>query len=66
MKRWQTQQNFAELFSGFDSDGETLDVQSYGVSMTTLEEVFLKIGEEDEVEEEETGERVGEHTSNKF
>ena len=41
-------------------------MQSYGVSMTTLEEVFLKIGEEDEVEEEETGERVGEHTSNEF
>ncbi len=30
-----------------------LGITSYGVSMTTLEEVFLHLGEEEEVEEDE-------------
>ena len=29
-----------------------MGIQSYGVSMTTLEEVFLKLGEEEEEEDE--------------
>jgi len=44
-------------------EAEQLDVQSFGVSMTTLEEVFLKIGEEDEGEEEEGTE---EHRGREF
>lgn len=39
--------NFASLFGAIeDSIGEgTLGIKSYGISMTTLEEVFLKMGE---------------------
>uniref|UniRef100_H2YP10 ABC transporter domain-containing protein n=1 Tax=Ciona savignyi TaxID=51511 RepID=H2YP10_CIOSA len=39
---------FAGLFADLESKGENLEIQSYGVSMTNLEEVFLRIGEEDE------------------
>ncbi|XP_072168499.1 cholesterol transporter ABCA5-like [Diadema setosum] len=51
--------NFAGMFEHLEkSDGaggatasQAMGIQTYGVSMTTLEEVFLKIGEEAEVEE---------------
>ena len=47
------------MFQDFEENSEELGVKSFGVSMTTLEEVFLKIGEEEEAEEEnkENGER---------
>ena len=32
---------------------EQLGIQSYGISMTTLEEVFLKLGEDEKVEKED-------------
>ena len=35
---------FSEFFTNFDEHLEELDVQSYGISISTLEEVFLKIG----------------------
>eukprot|EP00040_Diaphanoeca_grandis_P001266 m.17961 g.17961 ORF g.17961 m.17961 type:complete len:1760 (+) comp11765_c0_seq1:218-5497(+) len=36
---------FASLFADLDSNLATLGIQSYGCSVTTLEEVFLKVGE---------------------
>lgn len=36
--------NFKEFFADFDGDLEMLDIQSYGMSVTTLEQVFLEIG----------------------
>nr|CAB3219613.1 ATP-binding cassette sub-family A member 5-like [Phallusia mammillata] len=39
---------FSELFNDLERRGENLNVQSFGVSMTTLEEVFLRIGEDEE------------------
>ncbi|XP_065189363.1 ATP-binding cassette sub-family A member 9-like [Sycon ciliatum] len=47
---------FAGLFSYLEEDSagrpmsEQLGIQSYGISMTTLEEVFLKLGENEEAE----------------
>lgn len=35
---------FKEFFNELDSNLETLGIRSYGVGITTLEEVFLKIG----------------------
>jgi len=37
---------FKEFFSLFDSKLEELSVHSYGITVTTLEEVFLKAGED--------------------
>ena len=36
--------SFKDFFADFDNDLEELDIQSYGISITTLEQVFLKIG----------------------
>jgi len=33
------------LFEKLDESLKTLDIESYGISITTLEEVFLKIAE---------------------
>ncbi|XP_072019069.1 cholesterol transporter ABCA5-like [Amphiura filiformis] len=54
--------NFAGLFEALENKDDTgvsstamaLGIQSYGISMTTLEEVFLKIGEEAEEEDDAT------------
>ena len=35
---------FKEFFTDFDNDLAQLDIQTYGVSVTTLEQVFLEIG----------------------
>ena len=35
---------FKDFFTNFDNDLESLDIQTYGVSVTTLEQVFLEIG----------------------
>ena len=35
--------NFQKLFETFDNEKQKLDVVNYGVSVTTLEEVFLKV-----------------------
>lgn len=35
--------NFTTFFQKFDDEMESLGIISYGVSITTLEEVFLKI-----------------------
>jgi ATP-binding cassette, subfamily A (ABC1), member 3 len=38
---------FKEFFNKFDSDLDSVDIRSYGISVTTLEEVFLKVGHGD-------------------
>lgn len=46
---------FSELFSEIEreiSSKGSLGISSYGVSMTTLEEIFLKLGEEEEAAKE--------------
>ena len=40
-------QYFAEFFKKFDQELPNLDVSSYGISMITLEEVFLKVEDND-------------------
>ena len=44
---WQlpfsTSPNFPDLFDEFDKGMDTLGLESYGMSVTTLEEVFIKI-----------------------
>eukprot|EP01083_Nonionella_stella_P193084 713453_1 len=45
---------FSTLFDTLDDNKQALSIKSYGVSVTTLEEVFLKIGHDrDEGDEEE-------------
>ncbi|XP_060587751.1 cholesterol transporter ABCA5-like isoform X2 [Ruditapes philippinarum] len=48
---------FSELFSTLEnpSTGKSLGVKNFGVSMTTLEEVFLKLEEEIDIEVDDTG-----------
>lgn len=43
---------FKSFFAKLDENIEQLGISSYGVGITTLEEVFLKIGKHDEDEEE--------------
>lgn len=45
-----------EFFEEFDQNLESLDILSYGVSITTLEEVFLKIN--DELEQDEGAAKI--------
>lgn len=35
---------FKTFFANFDYDLSSLDILSYGISVTTLEEVFLRVG----------------------
>ncbi len=35
---------FHSLFNDLELKGKTCGIESYGISMTTLEEVFLKLG----------------------
>ena len=37
---------FPDLFDRLESDSVPLGVESYGVSVTTMEEVFMKVGED--------------------
>mmetsp|Transcript_30475 Transcript_30475/g.46693 ORF Transcript_30475/g.46693 Transcript_30475/m.46693 type:complete len:328 (+) Transcript_30475:2074-3057(+) len=43
---------FKQFFAEFDENLAELGINSYGVGITTLEEVFLKIGHGEEVEQE--------------
>ncbi|XP_066910613.1 phospholipid-transporting ATPase ABCA3-like [Clytia hemisphaerica] len=45
---------FEELFTEIESNREELGIASYGASVTTLEEVFIKVGDEHTKEDEET------------
>lgn len=50
----ETASRFPEFFAHLDEVKESMGIDSYGISLTTLEEVFLRIGlEEKEREEEE-------------
>lgn len=40
--------NFKDFFGRFDGELEKLGIRSYGISVTTLEEVFLKVGHGDD------------------
>ena len=46
---------FKVFFKNFDNDLEKLKVLAYGVSITTLEDVFMKVGmlDDDELKAEE-------------
>jgi len=37
--------NFSTLFKGIDEKMSLLKIQSYGISITTLEEVFLRVAD---------------------
>ncbi|XP_033122032.1 ATP-binding cassette sub-family A member 5-like [Anneissia japonica] len=57
---------FADLFRELEAENangveasKSMGIQSYGVSMTTLEEVFLKIGEEADLEKEREQDGLG-------
>lgn len=49
---------FSEFFSKLDQELGKLAIDSYGVSLTTLEEVFLRIGLEDKIERDEEDNRT--------
>ena len=42
----ESSQNFSTLFSQLEERHEELGIASYGASMTTMEEVFMKVGTE--------------------
>ncbi|XP_071081916.1 phospholipid-transporting ATPase ABCA3-like [Haliotis cracherodii] len=44
--------NFVALFTEIESRAKELGITSFGTSATTMEEVFLKAGEEEQVEEQ--------------
>ncbi len=44
---------FAAFFAELDEYKDGLGIDSYGVALTTLEEVFLRIGLEDKIERDE-------------
>lgn len=39
---------FKDFFTQFDRELDSLEIRSYGISVTTLEEVFLRVGEGDD------------------
>ena len=49
--------HFPEFFAHLDANKEEIGIESYGVSLTTLEEVFLRIGMEERIEREEEDEK---------
>ena len=40
--------SFEALLDDLEKNSEKLNIDSYGISITTLEEVFLKVGEKNE------------------
>ncbi len=53
---------FPGLFEALETQGDDtssaasgMGIQSYGIAMTTLEEVFLKLGEEEDEDEDKEG-----------
>uniref|UniRef100_A0A452UE04 P-type phospholipid transporter n=1 Tax=Ursus maritimus TaxID=29073 RepID=A0A452UE04_URSMA len=51
---------FVELFHEIDDRLSDLGISSYGISETTLEEIFLKVAEESGVDAETSGKPLGE------
>mmetsp|Transcript_270 Transcript_270/g.475 ORF Transcript_270/g.475 Transcript_270/m.475 type:complete len:855 (-) Transcript_270:2340-4904(-) len=54
---------FKDFFLQFDNNLDSLGIRSYGVGITTLEEVFLKIGHGEDVEEERNQRKVNRNQS---
>ena len=48
---YQYSGQFKEFFGNFDNDLDMLNIRSYGISVTTLEEVFLKVGHGDDTDD---------------
>lgn len=46
------EENFKKLFEELDAKLEELNIESYGISVTTLEEVFLQVGKGEKEDEE--------------
>lgn len=49
----QSSSQFKDFFTEFDNNLDNLGIRSYGVGITTLEEVFLRIGRGEDEEEED-------------
>ena len=45
---FQSSAHFADVFDEFDQNKDKYGIDSYGISVTTLEEVFLRVGHEDD------------------
>jgi ATP-binding cassette, subfamily A (ABC1), member 3 len=54
---------FKDFFSKFDGELDQLGIRSYGISVTTLEEVFLKVGHGELPEDNKAKNEVKEHLS---
>ncbi|KAL5263173.1 hypothetical protein ACHWQZ_G008548 [Mnemiopsis leidyi] len=54
--------NFVPLFRKLENKdtGEKVDIESFGLSLTTMEEVFMKVGEEEEKKNKKNGIAEGE------
>lgn len=46
-------EKFKEFFDVFDERSKDLGISSYGISITTLEEVFLRVGSDQELKKQE-------------
>jgi ATP-binding cassette, subfamily A (ABC1), member 3 len=51
---------FSQFFEGFDNSLKQLGISSYGISLSTLEEVFLKVGKLDEEKDKVAGRKTPE------
>jgi hypothetical protein len=49
-------EHFDEIFKNLDANKEQVGISNYILRVTTLEEVFIKIGEEAEVQEAHSAE----------
>ncbi|CAF3456278.1 unnamed protein product [Rotaria sp. Silwood1] len=54
-------QRISGLINTLDEQGSNIGIKGYGLSMTTVEEVFLKLVEEEEEEEEEKTNEIKNH-----
>lgn len=52
MLPWSSQPHFADLFEQIEQNRDELGVDSFGVSITTLEEVFMKLAYEEQADED--------------
>jgi ATP-binding cassette subfamily A (ABC1) protein 3 len=64
----ESSSQFKDFFTELDKNLEKLGIRSYGVGITTLEEVFLRIAKGDETEEESdlVQEKDGQPAKNQF
>lgn len=55
---WSSQPHFADLFEQIEQERENLGVDSFGVFLTTLEEVFVKLSYEEQSDDDRGSERA--------